>query len=368
MYWNKQQSQDAQAFDFHYKVPAPPEPRFQVHYVTAKLKLYLNQTASEKDPLFAIASVEMAREFFPKHVASLEENNAADSTTDETDADGKKRKGTDDDDATAHLPPSVDDIHIPEGLTMSQIVFAFFQYIQDHHLCDENDRSMIKCDEKLKTLFGGLEQFSFSGLQQLLITRNLIRPLYQHHPVTLTYVMREAHSTNHKLPAEKKAVLSEDTLPSPSLLQLDMNVAVPTFFPYRAREMLRRVKRRELEFTSSRTKARYLLVSQKAKDEEDAKNLLDEVVSSHSYGDEYIPAFHALAKAAPPHTEARLASHLDARLSYLLPRVQEYVASTREAWKRVGSSLLILEQKQLEEGEAEDQKGNDESKDVEMSA
>jgi hypothetical protein len=142
------------------------------------------------------------------------------------------------------------------------------------------------------------------------------------------------------------------------MLQLDMDVAVPALFPYRARELLRRIKRRELEYTSSRTKARYLLNARRAKDEEQVKHWIDTIVSSISKGcsvrqqvslqpatsttttttgpsDLLTPITAALAKAAPPRTEARMSAHFDTRLSHLLTQLQQRQQRAHAAWQKV---------------------------------
>jgi hypothetical protein len=87
---------------------------------------------------------------------------------------------------------------------------------------------------------------------------------------------------------------------------------------------MRRIKRRELEYTSSRTKARYMLMSRRAKDEEAVKLKIDQVVSGRQLGENMQPVMAALSKSAPPNTEARTASHLDVRMSYLLGRLREH--------------------------------------------
>merc|ERR1740117_1577993 len=151
---------------------------------------------------------------------------------------------------------------------------------------------------------------NFGSLKQLLIGKKLIRrvgaPSTEEHfasflspqksnssnpkyeepvmPVILTYVMNE-HTTSPHVPtgyeeqpekaneltgdsaalAKRKAAYSfpEDLDHNPTVCSFDMDVSLPSFFNYRARELLRRVKKREFEYTTCRTKARYLLVAAK---------------------------------------------------------------------------------------------------------
>ena len=359
MAWTRTASADAHAFDFQYEPPPPVEFRYQLHSVVAKIRLFSNQSAATRDPLYEI-SPELAKELFPKHLPA-EPSEPASSTS--MGAESKKRKaetevptasvsgpsggGSSNNNNTPLPPPVEDEIHMTEGFTMRQIVMTFYTYIHDNRLCDEVDKSTIHCDEKLRNLFQ-LDQIAFFGLQNLLISKNLIKPM-SNNPVKLTYIMKEDAATNYRSPPPPPVVgkTEEELLPAslatPSQLQLDMDVIVPSLFPFRAREILRRLKRRELEYTSSRTKARYFLMARRAKDEEDVKAMIDQVVSGHQLGKDYIPVFGALAKAAPPHTEARNAAHYDERLCYIAGKVQEHVAAAIDAWNKVGAAVQSAE-------------------------
>ena len=322
---------DAHVFDFHYESPPPIESRYQIDSVVAKVKLYSDQSAASKDPFYEL-SAELARSLFPNHVAAEKAESELADSMDST----KKRKVEDGNSAATSSPtiPIDNEVHMPDGLTMEQICTVFFMYIQDHNLCDESDRAIIVCDEKLQSLFG-MEKFHFSGLQQILLAKNLITPLRQS-PVKLVYIMKEETSTSYVPPPGKS---DNEYEIFPSLFQFDMDVVVPALFPFRCREILRRLKRRELEYTSSRTKARYLLMARRAKDEEDVKAMIDQVVSGHLLSKEYIPVCTALAKAAPPHTEARMAANYDARLCYLMSMVQEHTSAALRAWNKVSAVL-----------------------------
>ena len=373
--WTKDLSADAHAFDFQYTPPPAQDSRVQLHSVIAKVKLFPNKAIAAKDPLYEI-SPQLAAEFFPRHVpleveAIATKNNASSSSTGETtegNADGtggdtasapssNNNKETNKDD-TDELPAMEDEIAIPpEGLTMRQIVNAFFTYIHDNQLCDESDKSLIICDAKLQKVLG-VERFNFSAIQQLLAGKYLVRPM--HTPVKLTHVMKEENSTNYTLPPDRQ----EEDPPTPSQLQFDMDIHVPAFFPFRARELLRRIKRRELEYTSSRTKARYLLMARRAKDEDAVKAILDQVVSGRQYGADLVPIFAALAKAAPPHSEARMAAQCDQRMSYLLPKVEDATMAAQRGWDKVSA---IVEKCRTNKSLTKSDTVKDEEKDDESS-
>lgn len=236
------------------------------------------------------------------------------------------------------LPPLDNQIIIPQGLTMKEIIMAFFTYVQDKRLSDELDKNIIRCDTPLQAAFG-TETVAFSQLPHLLLNRGLVTKI-SNDPVELTYILR---------PDTAMPTRNEDTTTSnyntsapttPNLLQLDMDVSVPALFPFRTRELLRRIKRRELEYTSSRTKARYILMARRAQSEDLVKTRIDQVVAGHSLHEDLQPVLAALAKAAPPHSEARMALHYDLRMSYLLARLRERQHHAMAAWKLVRACQL----------------------------
>jgi hypothetical protein len=164
-------------------------------------------------------------------------------------------------------------------------------------------------------------------------------------PIRITYIGKAATAINAPPPTDfQQLMMDEDEPPAPpTLLQLDMDVWVPSLFPFRCREILRRIKRRELEYTSCRTKARYILMARKAKDEEDVKNKIGQVVAREHLGRDLIPVQNALAKAALPRTEARVVHQTDARLSLLLARLEEECASAQTQWKELQDLVGVLE-------------------------
>ena len=153
-------------------------------------------------------------------------------------------------------------------------------------------------------------------------------------PTVLTYIMNEKTTSPQQPPGTTSEEMMEEEGHQHQVLSFDMDVAVPILFHYRSRELLRRIKRREFEYTSSRTKARYLLVASRG-DEDIVKAKLEQVVSGHGYSVENIPVFLALAKAAPPNSEARNAAQIDAKTCALVGRVDECTRRAQSAWDLV---------------------------------
>jgi hypothetical protein len=309
---------DALAFCFQYPEAPPTAPGKLLHSVVARIQLYPAHLKVNADPIYQ-ASLELADALFPSHgpePASAGSNSSSKRKLD----DMSDSLGGDTTTNNNNEPVALEnEINIPQGLTMKEITVAFFTYVKDRMLLDETDKSVVVCNKVLAKLFE-TERFSFAQLQELLFARNLVRDISTE-PLCLTYIMKEdtaspdLSSPDHIAPSEENP---------PSLLQLDTDVAVPALYPYRTRELLRRIKRRELEYTSSRTKARYMLMSRRAKDEETVKLKIDQVVSGHQLGEHLQPVMSALAKSAPPNTEARTAAYLDVKMSYLLGRLREH--------------------------------------------
>jgi len=284
--------------------------------------------------------------------------------------------------------PLENDIRVPTFLTYNEISMSVFRYIQDNGLHDPTDRSTIICDKLLAEILD-VESMSFGQLKELLIRNNLIRrvgapssseassllsppksggssntnsnqkqePVM---PVVLTYVMNEQTTSPHvptgyeeeseKIDEASSAVSAanasaiakrraaytspEDPDHNPTVLSFDMDVAIPSFFNYRARDLLRRVKKREFEYTTCRTKARYLLVAAKG-NEDMIKTRIEKSVSGQGYEVDNIPIFLALAKAAIPYSEARGAAQIDARTCDIVGRIEEASQNVELAWEEV---------------------------------
>ena len=380
--WNKSDTPDSRAFLVKYNnhfSERPPPPNMKFHSIAAKIKLYpsrpgigsgrtqyQNQQDVNGEPLYQIAHPVLAKRFFPRH--EMDEGS-------ENDESGTKDGNQDPDPI-----PIENDIHVPSFLTYNEISTSIFRYIQDKKLLDPTDKSLIICDKILTEIFG-IDSMNFGQLKQLLLGKNIIRrvgapsteassllsspkmsgnnprgrqreePVM---PVVLTYVMKEQTTSPHvpagfevrldkaekdgesAAMAKRKAAYAfpEDPDHDPTVVSFDMDVAIPSFFNYRARDLLRRVKKREFEYSTCRTKARYLLVASKG-NEDIIKNKIDRAVSGQGYEVDSIPVFLALAKAAHPSSEARTAAQIDARMCDIIGRVKESSQNVDLSWEAV---------------------------------
>jgi SWIB/MDM2 domain len=257
-------------------------------------------------------------------------------------------------------------------LSYNEIIMALFQYIQDQSLHDPADKSLIVCDKLLTDLFG-VESVNFGYVRSLLFEKKLIKPVAkgestQHHslvlgtsqgppdpvaPVCLTYIMNE-RSTSAQVPSGFReeyvnptvtatarrplagvvAELIDDPNHTSTVLSFDMDVAIPSLFNTRTRDLLLNVKKREFEYTTCRTKARYLLVASKG-NEDAVKTKIEQCISGQGFIPENTPVFLALARAAYPHSEARSAAQIDARMCDLVGRVEESNRKAIAAWEAV---------------------------------
>ena len=323
--WTKADSVDSQAFFVNYfnnENQRPPPPGMKFHSVVSTITLH----SARGEPLFK-PSPALADKFFPRHRNEPR-------TARGVEAKRKKNEANSESEPPPAPIPLDNDIHVPALLSTQEILMAFFQYIHDKKLQDQNDKSLIICDKVLSDLLE-CESFSFSQLHQTLLSRNLMIPVQRdEEPTVLTYIMNEKTTSPQQPPGTTSEEMMEEEGHQHQVLSFDMDVAVPILFHYRSRELLRRIKRREFEYTSSRTKARYLLVASRG-DEDIVKAKLEQVVSGHGYSVENIPVFLALAKAAPPNSEARNAAQIDAKTCALVGRVDECTRRAQSAWDLV---------------------------------
>ena len=405
--WRKTDTTDAQAFFVKYNnhfSERPPPPGMRFHSVVAKIELYptrpgtgvnaskygfRHQQDVNAEPLYQIVHPVLAKKFFPRHAFDAKAKTSKDGTSqskdnvsgpDLTKESIPQQQAPPFKTAEEEAIPLENDIRIPTFLTYNEISSGIFRYIQDNNLHNPTDRSTIICD-KLLTEILEVESMSFGQLQQLLISKDLIRrvgapsnseaatflspqksgvnntsnqePVM---PVVLTYVMNEQTTSPHvpvgfEEESEKPDQASAEDAPAiarrraayatqkdadhhPTVLSFDMDVAIPSFFNYRARDLLRRVKKREFEYTTCRTKARYLLVAAKG-NEETIKTRIDKAISGQGYEVDNIPVFLALSKAAMPNSEARGAAQIDARTCDIVGRVEEASKNVETAWEEV---------------------------------
>jgi hypothetical protein len=372
MEWKKGMTGDAHMFCFRYPMPSPPGYHLMPHSVASKIRLY---SARHDDLWLPNDTIPALVTLFSSHITADEPAPAQAPTgtapAASTSTKSKKRKadditpppsssssvtgtvaavvsaagsaggGSDDKSSLSPSPKPLsleNSIDIPQGFSWKEICMAFFVYIQDRKLVDPADKSVIVCDDILRQLFS-VDRFPFSQLQRVLAQNRLFVKISDE-PVELAYLLKPVTA----LPSNDRQMLSssQSDMHKSSLLQLDMDVSVPTLFPFRCRELLRRIKRRELEYTSSRTKARYLLSARRPKSDESAKLLIDEVVGGRAIDTELQPVLAALAKSTPPNTEARMASHYDMRLGYLVERAREQFQAAHEAWQVVDAVVARI--------------------------
>jgi hypothetical protein len=319
--WSKSlsQTEDSHAFFIRYKQPQAARSNV-LHSVVATITL----TPSFQDDRY-MPSTALASAFFPKHLTT--DNSPAGSGA-------KRRKGNDGGDATDNAAteravPLVCRTIVPGTLSWNEIVATLSQYAVEKQLQDEADKSIIHNDALLQNLFS-CERMSFSNLKELLLSRDLIS-VANLDPILITYIMREQTASTKQvlgsLQAEAQVVNT-----SAQMLSFDIDVHVPSFFPYRARELLRRVKKREFEYTSSRTKARYVLMGFNKNNEEVVKSKIEHAICGKGFSSEHTPVFQALAKSSPPVSEARAAAQIDAKLCVLSESGQERNKAALVAW------------------------------------
>jgi hypothetical protein len=327
---------DADVISFKYTQPPQNKSNTEtVHSVLARVELYRHhmEPMSDRpgDVPYYVLSADMQQWFFPHHGPALtdilsgqpqtfDNDNNMESTSEKKDSVTGNQNVL----STELVPPSHNQVFIPHTLTMIEISNALFVYIRDRKLVATGD--VVHADQKLQDLLG-MEQFSFSQLQQLLKSRNLIQEAtVAPQPIRVTYILEEESASTLGVTEDKDV----------SLLQMDVDVTIPSYFPYRARELLRRIKRRELEYTSSRTRARWLLQTNtltKSDDGRIIRQAIEQAVQQQRLpvSSELVPVYLALAKAAPPQTEARMAGHVDARTAYLWSQLEEQLPSVYRA-------------------------------------
>ena len=361
-------TKDAHAFFIHYESP-PPSAGMMLYGSIATVQLYPSRGPDQRYK----PSKDFAKAFFPKHIVAIPPPVLP--TTSIAEAKKADEDEQDDESATpskykrrAPTPPAhqtgphalENAVHVPTSLTMKEILTSLYTYIHDHKLTAENDPTLIENDKKLQGLFQ-CESMRFHELQTQLMQSKLILLLPKPAPIVVKYLMK----ANTVIPGTSSdvqdgAAAPPEILAAPITTDLHNDVYVPNLLPSRARECLRRIKHRELDYTGSRTKARYLIMASKAKDESVVKAKLDQAICGTTIGD--LDVLACLAKAAAPHSEARTVAELDAKIAFLLDQVEASQQAAQQAWDLVdlcrdmGSSdtdgdAVVVDTKE-EEGEA----------------
>jgi len=334
MTWTKEQSGDAHSFHIQYEPSPPPEDSMKIHSVVATIVLFptLGPTVYQPSPA-------LAEKFFPKHSTGLDPRAI------------KRRKMiqgemtmTMDDETNNESIAMENDIYVPSNLTMNEILQCLLTYITDNGLQDETDKSLILCDKVLSGLLE-CDSLNFGDIQNTLLAKNLILPIKaDDDPIILTYIMKTTTSSHQGLPSAATTAPVVD-LPEghiQQVLSFDMDVYVPSFFHWRAREIMRRYKRREFEYTSSRTKGRYALVASRGH-EDTIKTKIGECIAGQGYVEENAPIFLALAKSAPANSEARTAAQIDAKMCALMGRLDECTRHAQAAWELVEDCRVLAQ-------------------------
>lgn len=315
--WTKKQSGDAHSFRINYTAMDPPE-SMKFHSVVASIDLQPNRPETLYRP-----SPTLAESIFPKHAALPSRK-------------GKLRKVGENGAENEGTIPLENQIQVPSFLTMKEVIMGFHQYIIDKKLQDEGDKSLILCDKTLSDLLE-CDSLNFGDLQKTIRKKNLVSAVgLDEDPIELTYVMNETNgSIQEPLPPTPKGSTATPGHHG-QLLSFDTDVYVPSFFHWRSREIMRRIKRREFEYTSSRTKARYMLVASRG-NEDTIKTKIGECISGQGYAEENIPIFAALAKAAPIGSEAKGAAQIDSKTCALIGSLDQSSRQVQTAWSVVGA-------------------------------
>jgi hypothetical protein len=334
-------SDDAHAFVAHYRPTLAPSNGMEVHSVVATVFMWPKRPLQENEMVYKPSS-SLAAVLFPQHTNERVSNlRASDKKSSSTGASVAKKAKTSEEqpsprDGAASQPQIPVDMQrfVPTTLTMGEIVMAFFLYAQEKSLLDGQ---ALVCDKTLGSLLE-VERLNFCDLEHLLQNKNLVIPVTtKTDPVELTYVLRKDTATPSRqdiaAAADQQSLSTTiNSLEHPALLQFDMDIHVPSLFPYRAREIMRRVKQREFGYTSSRTRARNWLVAARAS-EDLARQRIDETVVGKGFSKDHTEVWLALARAAPDDSEARTSAQIDARICHLLDKIHEHTQAAQAAWE-----------------------------------
>jgi hypothetical protein len=367
---------------------------FKVDHISATVKLYRRQA----DGGNYLPSPQLCGVFFPtfigkKAVAELNSKDKSGSKSkkrkrsggetmslisssvcSENDASNSSAITTANDDGalTGHQPSSTSaDSHIPNTLTMDETLHAIFFYIRTRNLQDVIDLSVVNNNEELTNLFG-CSRMLFSDVRSLLVEKQLLVKVEPcTHPIVLNYDMtldgaepltkkRHVKTSTEKvhegeLTTRRRAVNNEaesaqpdgdqvELEPHQTMLSCDVDIDIPNFFHVRTREILRRTKYREFEYTSNRIKALRSLVATKV-DEETAKQVVADVVTGKGYAPYHKQALMAMVKGSHPGGEAQRAALIDLRTASLLEKLEEQSLLARGYWDVVNACKGLCETK-----------------------
>lgn len=273
------------------------------------------------------------------------------------------------------VPPLGNDVIIPQSLTMDETLHAIHVYVTDRNLQDEQDKGIIHNNATLEKIFA-CKKMSFGSIKDLLLSRRLLIPSILGTPgdvpIVLTYIMKkdtvtklnESKVTGVNIDSTKpnnlegqdepplkrrrgenklldtKASSNDAQEAVPNLLSFDIDVFVQGIYHGRTRDLLRRMKIREYEYTSSRTKA-IRMVQQTRADEQPVKDRLEDSLKGKGLTASHIPVLLALAKASVPGSEARNAAHIEARTATLMEKMENHCQKAKACWDIVEACVNL---------------------------
>lgn len=198
-------------------------------------------------------------------------------------------------------------------VTTIQVHDNLYRYILKHRLQDPSDFSVINNNSTLESLFG-CKRMQFSAVSQLLTSKSLLLPL---------------SGGENSLHATKVTVMLKRGQNTPNLAEVDVEVFSTVQFHERARALLQRIKKRELEYTSSRNKASRMLSASHSEDF--VKKSIERCVADDNSATIFdVQTILALAKGSPEDSEAQRNAHIDARLISLWNRIEAHSRLSRQ--------------------------------------
>lgn len=266
------------------------------------------------------------------------------------------------------------DAHIPNTVTMDEALYAIFYYIKTRGLQDATDLSIINNNEALTDLFG-CTRMLFSSVRGLLLEKELlVKVEFGTQPIIFNYEMtldgaeplakkRRAKATSAPPKSEDSELTTRrrianpdyedpqppaaseklDVVPHQTMLSCDVDIDIPSLFPVQTRDILRRTKYREFEFSSNRNKAIRSLVSTKV-DEETSKLVVADAVSGKGYSSHHKQALLAMAKGSHEGGEAQRAAYIDLRTASLMEQLEEKSSLARGCWDIVDACQGLCEE------------------------
>mmetsp|Transcript_10823 Transcript_10823/g.16328 ORF Transcript_10823/g.16328 Transcript_10823/m.16328 type:complete len:657 (+) Transcript_10823:60-2030(+) len=235
---------------------------------------------------------------------------------------------------------------VPNTITMDEAVAAVFFYVRSRGLQDPHDASIINNDEQLSKLFG-CNRMLLSAVRPLLIQKGLLVKVEPcTHPIIFNYAMTQdgkepleqkkndvevkkeddAKSGRRRTSTVEKAASAdeeeEEEAPMQTMLSCDIDVQVPNLYHNRSKDVLRRIKNREFEYTSARTRAfRSLLAT--FVHEDTARQVLGDAARGRGYASYHKKAWMALAQGSVEGGEAQKAAMIDLRTTSLVEKLEE---------------------------------------------